>query len=206
MIAYDTKSNGQALSSASASWSHTCSGSDRIIFAMVGGQAGSGTAASYNGVSMTQIGSSLNCGGNRNISLWYLINPASGSHTVSVTRSSSSGWTLGYAVSYTGAKQSGVPDATSSTNQGESSSFTETLTTVADNCWVVLAAGSQDDGLSAGTNATTVYANSLEMSFFDNSGYGSISPAGSFGMTIGNSGDTTYSTIMASFEPAEQPA
>ena len=81
----------------SENYSHTTSGSDRLLIVSIDQQAsGDVTAVTYNGVSMTKItniGVAVWSG-----SLWYLINPASGSNTVDITstfgtiHSSSSTW------------------------------------------------------------------------------------------------------------------
>ena len=73
-------------------WSHTCAGSDRLLLLFVAHYHSSNTisSASYNGVSMTAVtngaavtGSGYLCF----ITTFYLIAPATGSNTVSVTPS-----------------------------------------------------------------------------------------------------------------------
>lgn len=75
-------------------WSHTCAGSDRLLLLFVAHYHSSNTisSASYNGVSMTPVinGAAVNGSGYLCfITVFYLIAPATGSNTVSVTPSGS---------------------------------------------------------------------------------------------------------------------
>lgn len=93
MIRFDAKSNGAATTSSPLTWSHTC-GSDATLLVVgfsIAGMSSSQrvTAVTYNGVSMTQVGTAIDSGTNAaSISLWYLLSPASGTNTISATLSS----------------------------------------------------------------------------------------------------------------------
>src|SRR5580765_3567417 len=96
-VAYDA--NGKSNTTAAQqvkTWSHTCTGSDRLLLVtVVWNQPNVSTelvsAVTYNGVAMTSFGSpapvksSATPGSNRLIQLFYLINPPTGANTVSVT-------------------------------------------------------------------------------------------------------------------------
>lgn len=69
------------------SFSHTVGASANLLCVIVHLQGGSGqdvTAVSYNGVALTK-GSGGHSGYSEGAHIWYLVNPPSGAHTVSVT-------------------------------------------------------------------------------------------------------------------------
>lgn len=117
--------------------SHTCTGSNLVLFVwFFTNGTNDVTGVTYNGVSMTQIGA-IQCPGDRFTYLYYLINPATGANNVSIT-ASTGGWAIsGIAISYTGCKQSWVPDASQTNTATAATSITNTVTTVANNCWTV---------------------------------------------------------------------
>ena len=107
-IAFDASSAGTSVTSTTQTLAHTCSGVNRILFVNTGiTSADTIPGITYNGVALTKIASVIN---GRYFSLWYLIAPATGANNIVVT-SSVSDILRSCAVSYTGAKQSGVPDA-----------------------------------------------------------------------------------------------
>jgi hypothetical protein len=69
-------------------WSHTCSASANRLL-MVAGESNI-SAVTYAGVSLTQGAEGAEGGSGRNGSVWYLINPASGTNTVVVSLTSAS--------------------------------------------------------------------------------------------------------------------
>lgn len=164
------------------------SGSDKI------------TGITYNGVALTQIGVSIQ--NTRYIGFYYLLNPASGSNTVTLTGSSSA-VIEAYSGSYTGVNQSGQPDANTSNNNGQlpvtgGSSLTVTVTTVADNDWLIMNAFSFQDGISAGAN--TFNRSGVNNGIYDSNG--AKTPPGSFSLAVTTAGVTNVSEIMAAFSPA----
>lgn len=106
-IAYDTNSDfgGWQAGATSKTWSHTCSGSDRILVVYVTVSPGVGsvepTSVTYNGVSLTKLGSVA--GSSSNIGLWYLLAPASGANNIVVTFASATAW-YSWAQSFNGVK------------------------------------------------------------------------------------------------------
>lgn len=103
-IAFDAVSNLNGAPSSSLSWSHTCTGADRILIVGIAQRNGrSVTAITYNGVAMTLIGTSGDTF--TTISMYYLLAPATGANTISITFSSSDSDNNGMAVSYTGVHQ-----------------------------------------------------------------------------------------------------
>lgn len=96
------------------------------------------TGITYNSVAMTYIRTDTDTTYYTwRSTLYYLIAPATGAHTVAVTYSSSIQTGGGGAISLTGCKQSGQPDAHNGAHAWSSKPATVDVTTVADNCWVV---------------------------------------------------------------------
>jgi len=169
-LAYVTGNTGTATST-SLTLSTDCTGADILL---VGFTLGSGTVTSvtYNGVSMTLATSNTS-----GISgyLYYLVAPSSGTNNVVITPSGS---TTINAISacYSGAKQTGQPDATSNASDVLIDEVGQNVTTIADNCFVVafggVSLGSTLTRISSGT--TRSMANKTIL--FDN---GPKTPAGS---------------------------
>ena len=96
-VAFDAvgpSSAGQSVAGTTTgtSWSHTCTGSNLVLIVQVAGGnttnlnvTGVTFAATYNGVSMTQIGAISNTGGTGVVVQFGLIAPATGANTVAVT-------------------------------------------------------------------------------------------------------------------------
>ncbi len=102
-IALDTTSSATDTGAVnSLSWSHVCTGSSLIlIVSVVTGNSAPLSGVTYNGVAFTQLSLLQLNGGTRYLSTFYLLNPATGSHTI-VATNSSTGDMYGTAVSYTG--------------------------------------------------------------------------------------------------------
>lgn len=133
-----TSASTAAATATTLSWSHTVSGSDRIL--IVGVSVNGNTAVStvtFAGTALTNI-ASANQGSSVSVSLWYLVNPAAGTGTVTVTTSGSARFVAG-AVSYTGVNQSS-PLGTAVTDKGSASSASLTTTSVANDLVVDLLA------------------------------------------------------------------
>jgi len=177
-------------------FSHTCTGTNLIL--IVGVYDGFNGTLDYNGVSMTQLGTWQN-----NTGLFYLINPATGTHTVTLTTSNSGTTFRMVAASYTGVKQTGFPDS-SATGNSTSNPVTPTTTVVASNCWVV--------GVVNGSGSGHYTSNKTDRreGFASSAGAGSISlilsdtngtvATGSQGITF--SGATGDRQFIFSMEPA----
>ena len=201
-IAFDAVTDGGfgTVAGTTKTFAHTCTGSDRILFVATAGGSGFTddiTGVTYNTVAMTLV-NKVKIPGDRYIYLWYLIAPATGSNNVVVTTSTSGGFVGASATSYTGAKQSGQPDA-NTTNTVTGNSLTGTLTTIADNCWTVLA-GEQNGATPTAGTGSTLRTTSQNPELFDSNG--AITPAGSTSMTITGSSGNGMALVMASFAPA----
>lgn len=148
-IAFDNSKGG--LGGGAFPFAYTCSGTSRLlIFTSVLISSGDNPPSpTYNGVALTQA-SKLNFSGTSWMYVYYLLNPASGSNNIAITGTSPN---VSHIASYTGVSQAGFPDATA-TNSGSSTSLSNQITTVLDNCWSVMAIASTNGGtVTGGTNA-----------------------------------------------------
>ncbi len=215
-IAFDASSSKGYANSASYSWSHVVgAGSDRILIVVLTGtyngtdNVTAGTVT-YGGVSMTQLtvqhySPSNSC---RALYVYYLIAPATGTANIVVTPTASQ--ELGAAAaSYSGVKQTGFPDADGGSNSGTSTSGTNSFTasTVADNCWSVLAIANE------GTNAVSQTGSTAFRDFEDTYKIASLfdsnaakTPAGSVTLDVSFSGIVARHYRIFSMEPAAASA
>jgi hypothetical protein len=207
-IAFDVASTGDFTTTPTTplTWSHTTSGSDRILFIGASGDAISGgvddvTTPTYNGVSATFI-AKVTATANRFLYLWVLVAPASGSNTVSIGAATNH-FLEACAVSYTGAAQTGQPDNFSSTGL-VADTLTGTVTTVADNCWLVMVGNRNFTGnpldASTGTTRRIFTTTFLTTAMFD--GNGPVTPAGSASLVATAGGVVALGGVVASFAPA----
>ena len=113
-IALNVASAGTNTTTSPLTWSHTCTGSNLVLIVAVGCRAigASISTPTYNGVSMTLLGSQRTMTASV-VALYYLLNPAAGSNTISVAFGGTSANCNGGAVSWTGVKQTAQPDAVS---------------------------------------------------------------------------------------------
>jgi hypothetical protein len=141
--------------------SHTCTGSDRILFAsiMTYGASVTVSGATYNGVAMTKaVGITAALEGSNQIhELWYLKNPATGANNVVFTLSGSVSFLAAQSVSYTGYTASSLESSASaqnvSTNNTAAPACNVTITN--SDCWIVGSSYTRDsNGISAGSGTT----------------------------------------------------
>jgi hypothetical protein len=201
----DTWTTGATVTSITTS--HTIGvGQNMILFAL-SFTTNNDASASYNGVSMTKIVSQVGSD-TRALALFVLPNPASGTHNLVISVPSSEAIVQGGGISYSGAAQTAVVDATTSTSTASfTPSFTGSLTTHANNSWAIMGAR-----MTGGTGL--FIASGTNMGFRTNgtfTGLGDtnapISPAGVINMTVNNgTGSSTFYTVMASFAPASSTA
>ena len=199
-IAFDSAVNAQIQNpGTSLTFSHTCSGSDRILYVMAFTRSDVTTGVTYGGVAMSQVGTTITEGTDR-YSIWQLIAPATGANNVVITGGASTSLVIGCSQSYNGAKQSSQPDNNTQQGPTTTATLTSTLTTVADNCWTALFARASSDGItSAGTGTTQRSTTAGLVQGYDSNG--AITPAGSTSLqTTQTSQSTTH--FMVSIAPA----
>lgn len=132
-------SAGQAAAaSSSISWSHTCSGTDRVLYVGIAcSNNGATLSATYNSVSMTSLGKrSSNDQSQGFAQLFRLIAPATGSNTVLVSLASGTADLEGGSISFTGVDQT-TPDGTPVTGISATSSVSVDVPTDSSQSMVV---------------------------------------------------------------------
>lgn len=138
-IAFDAITNTAYKNSTANTQTHTATGSDGLaVVAVYAGTSDNVTSVTYNGVSCTLIDKLLMTGAaaGQYIYLYYLTNPATGSQTIQVNSSSNLNGYFSIAT-YTGVNASGQPDASNKGGNSSATSITTSVTTTADNCWLI---------------------------------------------------------------------
>lgn len=178
--------------------SHTVTGTDTILWlgAVAYGAADAITGATYNGVAMTQAYEGAQ-GSNAYIYLFYLVNPATGANNAVISQSGS-GNIDGVVASYTGARQTGVPDGSASATS-TSATATMSLNTTADNSWGVGVTWTNRDN-SNNTNTNIIGGKTSQFSMFDTNG--ALTPAGAQTLSITLSSSSTWIISGMSFAPS----
>lgn len=200
-IAFDAASGQQDNSTTSQTFSHTCTGSNLLLLVgfITNNTTDIITGVTYNSVSMTQLNTQTSTTNSYISYVYGLLNPDTGANNVNITASSASLlWTT--SASYTGVKQSGLPDATSSGNSPTNTgTWSSSVTTVADNCWhyTHVRGGSP----LAASGGTVERRDQSQSACYDSNG--AITPAGS----DSNTGTTSNpnndgAMISVSFAPA----
>lgn len=200
-IAFDTSTKAAQVNSTSLTYSHTCTGSDRILFVTIQGQTNSDnvTGVTYAGVSMTLIDKDLYPTNGRWSYLYYLIAPTTGANNIVISASVTT-FLGSAAASYTGVDQTSPIDASTKNTTSSASSLTTTLTTTTDNCWTVMGNANGIGNSTGGGSGTTLRET-------DGSGYAlfdsnaAITPAGSTSLISQYSGSGPMVQIMAAFKP-----
>lgn len=155
------------------------------------------TDVSYNGVSMTQIGTTkLNVVSLRYLWFFGLKAPASGSHNVVLTGGVNQNTAI---QSMSGVDQT-TPFVNAGSSSGISSTATLTITTITDNSFLVCAAFIRDIS-SSGTNTTQrqTTSNNTVCAIYSNTS--AITPAGSASIIVNTTG-SEWDMVGASFQPA----
>ena len=157
-VAFDATSNSGYQTAASYNWSHTCSGSNRILIvgvSMLSVVGSSVSSITYNGVALTKIRSDASVSGAVRTELWRLVNPATGANTVAVTLSAALDSISG-AQSFTGVNQTSpieVNAGASATNVGAADATVD-LTTINDGEMVVDVVATNDTAITIGASQT----------------------------------------------------
>lgn len=208
-IAFDNSAGSTTLSSShtSKTYSHTCSGSDRIIIGGIGTFDSTGgnqvSGATYNGVALTEL-IEVSSQPNTYHSMWYLINPSTGTNNVSFTFSAQTfSWIV--SASYTGVNQTSFPDASSSAGSLSGSSISGSVTTTVNNCWTVMVpfANAEITSAGAGTTLRVTSPTDLRIGIADSGA--PVSPAGSDTLTVNCTNDNN-AYIIASMAPFAAPS
>jgi len=163
-IIFDSTSGSGDFITSPVTWSHvTGTNANRLLVVAINvlgaSAAGTCTAVTYNGVSMTKVKTTTNSNVGNNwfmeSTVWFLANPSTGSNTVSATITAPSAPDYaGSAVSYYNANQSTTPDATASNTGTTSGALTPSITTVNPGAWIFSNIGTNEDGASASSRVS----------------------------------------------------
>jgi hypothetical protein len=165
---FDASSLGTGANATSISWSHTVgAGSNPVLVVgvLINSNAVTASSVTYNAVNLTKLSNAIN--GSAEVELWYLVNPASGTHTIQVTVSSAAPFNAG-AASYTGASQATNPFGTANSATGTSTAPSVTVSSTDATMTVCSIGGDQGGGtFTAGTGVTarwtdTTFANGAQ--------------------------------------------
>jgi hypothetical protein len=202
-IAFDAASSvNSATDVTSLTVSHTCTGSDLTLTAIVtiGGNAATCTGVTYNGVAMTQGVVSGPDGDNNRTYIFYLANPATGAHNLVASFSANASPVSLGGISLTGTNTSS-PIGASATPSGTSGNFSNSITTSFVNSIVVdgFVQGAQTAGdapAATGTNHTSKYTFSAGLAGNVGGGITTTTAAGSRSLGWNVPSSHTYTQAM----------
>jgi len=199
MIAHDSSSLKDWVSTGTThTWAHTCTGNNMLLV-LCGYEDGGPTlsSATYNGVAMDSMSILQYDGvidGYSSIAALFIGTGDGSSHNIVATCSSPcNGAFVGS--SYTGVKQSGLPDCTSGTFGGRASGGgvdTISVTTNSDGCWAIMSHRRIEDVV---TGITLRQGTGLSFGCWDSNG--PITPAGTITATFTSTARSGAAVMMA---------
>jgi len=209
-IAFDAVSDGSGATSGDKfSITHTASGSNRIAIIGIAIHDSNDAnrpvvAVTYDSESCTKIDSEdTGSGTSERAELWYIVDPntTSGATVEVETTGSCANVSIG-CITLTGVAQSGQPDAYNSAN-GSSDDSEASVTTVADQCWVVDAMASEPNITSEDEDGTLRWEEEPE-TYRTGAGATSGPHSDSTSVTHGyaHAYGGRWRMVIASFEPA----
>ena len=167
-IAFDSAATKAVTNAASASWSHPVgTGTSTVLIVGLSTEDTSTTslavsAITYNGVAMTAVASSTATAGSSTLDrtqLFYLLNPAAGAHTVSITFGGAVNGVSAGSVSLSGVAQS-APSAAAINTATSGTAISASVTVATAGSWLVDAvnSGSGNATFTAGSGQTSRWA------------------------------------------------
>lgn len=202
MIAFDAFSSGSVLPGSSITFSHTCTGSNRILIVGISSNnADVITGVTYAGISLT-LGKK-NSVTSPTMYMWYLLTPATGANNVVVSASSGGEYLRAVSASYTGVKQSGQPDATAEQNI-TATAITTTLTQFVASAWQVGIAANGGTGVMTASTGTTSRGSLGGITFIGDSNGNRT--AGTQTLVWANDTSTQLNALQLSIADVDQPA
>lgn len=184
--------------------SHTiAAGDDRLMVSSVGIQSGQPTVSwDYDSVGLTQDVEEDDPSGPANdMIVASLVAPNVGTADLTYTKGNSTGFIALCVANYTGAKQSGQPDAIATATTASGTGLSYTLTTVVDDCWIMSGMSNLSGAAVVdGSNWVALEVPSTTNGQFADSN-GSVGAAG--GKTVAMTGSSTrWWGASASYAPA----
>lgn len=191
----------------SLTFSHTVNGSNRMLAVMAADNRGQGsggalTAITYAGVDISPIQVVISTSVGVAV-LFLALAPTLGTNNLVLTFTNPGAAIIeACAISYNGVLQSGLPDAQSTGGPTFTTSYSQSVTTVGNNCWAILAGEAINKStLTAGTN-TQIISNvggNLGSFFIHTNTF--LTPPGIDTMNVTSSSQNFYGA-MASFAPS----
>ena len=201
MPAVDSVSSFASNGAGPFTWSHTCSGSDRLLRVTTShfDSSDTVTGVTYNGVALTAVPSGSTNNGQYYITAYYLIAPDTGTHDIVVTVSGSVFDFGAGAISYTDAHQT-TPLGTAVTATGTSTTPSVTVSSAADELvddgLVIIHGGT----LSVGAGQTQRW-NAIATSGFIKYAGSTEGGAASTTMSWSNSSSQTWAIVAVPIKP-----
>lgn len=202
-IALDSTSNitssGWYNCGTSCSWNHTVSGSDRILFVYVTSNLNDQVAGvTYNGINLTQLVKQGRTVDNGTWSyIYYLLNPTTGTHSITVNLSSADSSLMAAAISYTGVVQSAPESSLGTSSQSTTASMN--VTTLTDSDWLTgMFYNNSGSNISAGTNTT--FRGGASNTAISADTNGALNPAGLYSLNA--NGTNIWIGVMAVISPS----
>jgi hypothetical protein len=196
-ISFDAAVNDQWGSGTSLVFSHTCSGSNRLLIVTAYADSDNVSGATYNGVAMTLLTTAVLPTYSR-MFFYYLLGPAAGTHNVVITTSSPAGFIVAASASYAGVAQSGQPNASGTHTDSGVSTSTASLTTAVNGSWAVFGWVDTVDASLSWAQSTNRATGGM---------YITDSPVPPSGMTTQQAWGSVqnFATVMATFSPDGVP-
>lgn len=195
-LAFDVNSGSSTGAGTSLTWSHTTTGSNLVL--VVGILTADNntdfiTGVTYNSVALTRINTAITNNNRRNY-LYILGNASSGANNIVISASGSTS-IYASACSYTGGASSPLDANNTGTTSG--TSLTTSLTTVADNCWLVGFVYAELT-VSAGANTTMRGGPFNNTQMFDSNG--AKTPPGSYSLITNQTTSAHMDHVIASIK------
>lgn len=184
-------------------FSHTCTGASvLVVTAHIWCDTGSGsvTGITYNGVAMSIAGTSQLNGDMYSV-CYYLFNPASGANNISVTFTGNGIHKIIEAVSLIGTVTTGT-DATAGDNTDGGTTCDVSITTVADNAWIVAGMTHYTTATVAPVSGFTERNETATANILGAIGTRAVTPAGATTVGWTWTGSADSSIVAVSFAPA----
>ena len=203
-IARGNVSNGAQSATTSLTVSHTTTtGTNGVLIVAIELQTGDNvTGVTFNGTPLTQFNKVATTIASYQNYFYYLINPGSGVTANIVVSCSGSRRIIALNADYTGVHQT-TPLAVSTNNITTAAAGSLTLTTTADNSWLVGSIrcnATNPTGAGANTIEVTKAASELGYVLYDSNG--AKTPTGSYSLNVTFSGSQLFCMLGAQLSPA----
>ena len=199
-IAFDTSTENDTAWTTlvtSITWAHTTTttGSNlALVVTPITSDAGGNivSGVTYNSIALTKATSTVRYTGNTYSYIYYLLGPATSTNNIVVSFSEIASNANGFSASYTGVSQVAIDAFNSNIGTGATNA-TVSITTVADNSWLVGGAAFESN-ISNGADTVIRQENEIDRGLADSNG--AKTPPGSFSLNVTqNSGNFGWSAI-----------